>query len=260
MLDLTALDKIANGTALSDITKDEMTAVQRGLAICGYSTDGIDGLYGPRTRAAFDELVAEIKAGQPDIITKAVIEYIEHRKTQLSSLLSEASSGGTKQQVQQQIGQMFTFLGLSLKAQIAYGLATADWETAHTFKPVREAFWEPSGWRKKNLRYYPYYGRGYVQLTWKRNYSYYGDILGVDMVADPDLALRPDIALFVIGYGMKTGSFTGAPLAQYVNKAQTDFLNARRVINGTNKASEIAALAEGFLKDLGQPQPAVVSS
>ena len=31
--------------------------------------------------------------------------------------------------------------GIGLKAQIAYVLATVDHETAHTFKPVREAYW-----------------------------------------------------------------------------------------------------------------------
>ena len=52
----------------------------------------------------------------------------------------------------------------------AYVLATAYHETAHTMKPVREAFWLSEGWRRDNLRYYPWYGRGYAQLTWRRNY------------------------------------------------------------------------------------------
>jgi hypothetical protein len=49
---------------------------------------------------------------------------------------------------------------------MAYVLATTQWETAQTFKPVREAFWKDEEWRRVNLaRYYPYYGRGFVQLT-----------------------------------------------------------------------------------------------
>jgi threonine synthase len=50
--------------------------------------------------------------------------------------------------------------GIGLKTQTAYVLATTEWETAQTFKPVREAFWLSEEWRRQNLNYYPYYGRG----------------------------------------------------------------------------------------------------
>jgi hypothetical protein len=53
----------------------------------------------------------------------------------------------------------------------AYALATACHETAYTMQPVREAFWLSEAWRRTHLRYYPYYGRGYVQLTWEDNYK-----------------------------------------------------------------------------------------
>ncbi|MEO0080462.1 MAG: glycoside hydrolase family 19 protein, partial [candidate division WOR-3 bacterium] len=77
--------------------------------------------------------------------------------------------------------------GVSQPEQIAYVVATAEWETGKTFKPVKEAFWLSEEWRKKNLRYYPYYGRGYVQLTWESNYRKYSKILGIDLVGNPDL-------------------------------------------------------------------------
>jgi hypothetical protein len=41
-------------------------------------------------------------------------------------------------------------------------VATTKIETASTFEPVREAFWVGEAWRKENLRYWPYYGRGYL--------------------------------------------------------------------------------------------------
>jgi hypothetical protein len=54
----------------------------------------------------------------------------------------------------------------------AYALATAAHETAHTMQPVREAFWLSESWRRTHLaRYYPFYGRGYIQLTWRANYE-----------------------------------------------------------------------------------------
>jgi predicted chitinase len=139
--------------------------------------------------------------------------------------------------------------GIGLSEQIAYVLATVEWETAHTFKPVREAYWKDEEWRRRNLsRYYPYYGRGYVQLTWKDNYRKYSEILGIDLVKDPDLAMEPPTALFILVHGFKTGTFTGKKISDYINSQETDFINARRCINVLDKAEEIAALAEKFLE------------
>jgi predicted chitinase len=138
--------------------------------------------------------------------------------------------------------------GLTLPHQMAYVLATTDWETAHTFQPVREAFWLSEDWRRNNLRYYPYYGRGYVQLTWESNYSKYAKILNIDLTGNPDLAMDPQTALFILVHGFKTGAFTGKKLTDYINAEGVDFINARRCINRLDKAEKIAAIAEQFLE------------
>ena len=39
-----------------------------------------------------------------------------------------------------------------------------------------------------------YHGRGYIQLTHDYNYKQYGDELGIDLLNNPDLAMRGDIA------------------------------------------------------------------
>jgi hypothetical protein len=39
-----------------------------------------------------------------------------------------------------------------------------------------------------------YYGRGYFQLTWQSNYRAYSSAAGVDLVANPDAALREDVS------------------------------------------------------------------
>lgn len=138
--------------------------------------------------------------------------------------------------------------GLTLKTQIAYVLATVEHETNDTFKPVREAYWMPEWWRKRKLRYYPYYGRGYVQLTWKFNYARYAEILGVDLVRNPDRAMEPAIANFVLVHGFKHGVFTGKKITDYIRQGKTDFVGARRCINGTDKAAKIAGIAVRRLK------------
>jgi len=140
-----------------------------------------------------------------------------------------------------------------LKTQQAYILATIQWETANTFKPVQEAFWKKTDaeeWRKLNLRYYPFYGRGFIQITWKKNYQIFSDILGVDLVYNPDLCLDPDISLFIAIYGFKNGVFTGVNIEKYINENQTDYLNARKCINGMDKAKEISDIAKIYLNKL----------
>jgi hypothetical protein len=57
---------------------------------------------------------------------------------------------------------------------LAYILATAWWETGQTMHPVEEANWMSEGWRKRNLRYYPWHGRGLIQTTWERYATWTG--------------------------------------------------------------------------------------
>jgi hypothetical protein len=121
---------------------------------------------------------------------------------------------------------------------LAYMMATAFHETARTMQPVREAFWLSEQWRKTHLRYYPYYGRGYVQLTWQTNYAKAGAYVGADLVTSPDLALRPDYAAVIMQVGMSEGWFRkdrhGRPhtLARYFGHGVDDPVGAREIING----------------------------
>src|SRR5262245_52648343 len=129
------------------------------------------------------------------------------------------------------------------RQQIAYALATIDHETAHTFQPIKE-FRARAGTagRKNQDRYWltGYYGRGYVQLTWQKNYEKFG------IADDPEKALEPETAYKVLADGMIAGLFTGRSLGEFVNQHEADYVNARRVINGTDKASQIARAAGKF--------------
>jgi len=134
---------------------------------------------------------------------------------------------------------------------LAYMLGTVKWETDHTMQPIQEG-----GGIKylKSKKYYPWYGRGYVQLTWEKNYQRFQirvlKLFDKDIIADPDLAMEPDVAAFIMFEGMIRGEFTGKKLSDYFNDTKTDWLNARRIINGTDRMAEIAAISKQFYADL----------
>jgi hypothetical protein len=129
--------------------------------------------------------------------------------------------------------------------QLAYIVATAWWETGGRYDPVKEI--KPSDPAKRG-RYWdtPYYGRGYVQLTWRDNYAKIGQRFGVDLLTEPDLALMPNLALEILVYGMMEGLFTGKRLWTYVTGTTPDFIRARRVVNGLDHAEEIAFKAKSL--------------
>jgi hypothetical protein len=134
------------------------------------------------------------------------------------------------------------------KRWLAYYLATAKWETNGTMQPVKEAYWLSEDWRRTHLRYYPYYGRGYVQLTWKNNYQResQADRTNIDLVTDPDVALKADIAAQVLFVGMEHGDFGGGGIGHYFNDNTEDPVHARRLVNVMDHAEQIAALYEDF--------------
>jgi len=133
-----------------------------------------------------------------------------------------------------------------LRNQCAYVLATSYWKTARTMKPVVEAYWLTEDWRRKNLRYYPWFGRGFVQLTWEANYQKAARELGVPFDEDPTLALDPANAAKIAVTGMREGWFTGKKLADYIDLQHSDFAGARRIINGNDKAAQIAQIASQY--------------
>lgn len=139
----------------------------------------------------------------------------------------------------------------------AYVLATEYHETGKRMQAVREGFGVSDAWRKKHLSYYPWYGRGEVQLTHERNYTFATKRLrelgfDCDLVANPDQALNPKISTAIMVYGMLEGWFTGKKLRDYLpaDPNRRHYQNARRIVNDTDRADLIAAYAETFEKAL----------
>ena len=71
-------------------------------------------------------------------------------------------------------------------------------------------------------------------------------ICAVDLVADADRALDLDVAVKILFEGMLRGLFTGKKLADYLNADCTDWVGARRIVNGTDQAQTVAVFAQQF--------------
>lgn len=156
---------------------------------------------------------------------------------------------------------------------LAYMLATAFHETAKTMQPILETRspkepsnpsidvaikrldssfaagklpWVSKPYWRKDAGGKSWLGRGLVQLTHKDNYERMGRVIGVDLLADPDRALEPGVAVSIMFFGMTRGDFTGRPLSDYLDGRIADYVNARRVINGTDSARKVADYAVRF--------------
>lgn len=144
--------------------------------------------------------------------------------------------------------------------QLAYILATVRAEVGLDMAPVRESF--AASDREARIRLagrdyarsageygHAYYGRGYVQLTWLHNYRKQSRKLGIDLVQFPDKALETGVATRILVEGMLDGDFNGEGhgLAHYINEDKRDFIEARRTVNGLDRAGEIAGYARRFL-------------
>jgi hypothetical protein len=247
-LKLELLEKITTPLEVNKLRRDQLWELQTALHRLGYPVGDIDGLYGNRTRNAWAEFEADVFGGNKLLVGPVSVDILQRKlnKTGGGKIHDFSTKEGTIEAIKWECGAQ----EISLKTQIAYVLATVEWETARTFKPVREAFWLSEEWRKDNLRYFPFYGRGFVQITWEKNYKKYSDILGIDLVTEPDLAMKENVALFILVHGFKTGVFTGRKIADYISDLQTDYINARRCINGTDHAEDIARLAEKYFIQL----------
>lgn len=165
---------------------------------------------------------------------------------------------------------------------VAYILATPMIETGGTFIPVVENLnYSPEGLAKTFGKYFPgglaaqyahkpeaianrayanrmgngdeasgdgwkYRGRGYCQITGHDNYARFGKLLNADFIGNPGLTTDPTHAAQIIVAGMRDGLFTGKKLVDFLNDRDTDYLGARRIINGLDRASYIAAFAKSF--------------
>lgn len=210
----------------------------------------------------------------PDLIDRAKL-FAHIRRTVFPNRMRQKQVGGINHIIDAWNASVLDDL-----RWLAYMLGTAFHETAATMQPIREYgtpayftwMYDVRGKRPDVARRMGntapgdgirYCGRGYVQLTWKLNYARVSPLVGVDLVAAPDLAMRPDIAARIMFEGMTRHdilfeeaspdggyTFTGKALEDYFNDTAEDWVNARKVINGLDHAQMIAATARDFYDGL----------
>ena len=171
----------------------------------------------------------------------------------------------------------------------SYELATTKHETADTFHPIHEygskAYFikRYGGQTKKGKELgndtpdegYYYAGQGYPQTTGESNFEKAEDAIRreyPEVVADferrtgkvfdltvgdqpndendPANMMDPAIAYVTMSYGMRKGMFTGHRMSDYLDEIPPDYKNARKIINGMDKANLIAGYARSFEKIL----------
>lgn len=161
------------------------------------------------------------------------------------------------------------------REQLAYLLATVWHETSGWCIPIREGAWRygpkysdaaaraavanlyAKGLIRRNYALpdprtgKSYYGRGLVQITWYEEYKQIGDILGIDLVSNPDRTLEWPIALDILYTGMIEGTFREGYSLEMV-KTTDDWEDARNIINGDRKKNGalVAKYAKAFYNNL----------
>ena len=156
---------------------------------------------------------------------------------------------------------------------LAYALGTAFHETQFTMQPIREfggkdyffRMYDPASSVPRraaiarSMGAQPgdgvvFYGRGYVQLTWRANYAKMGKAFGVDLTssaAAADQVLQAELAARIMFKGMEEGSFTTKKFSDYFNATTENWKNARRIINGNDCDEMIAVYAKKFYAAIG---------
>lgn len=182
-------------------------------------------------------------------------------------------SGGIETVVAKTLRPYSTIDG-NTKEKLAYNLATSFHETGARLWPITEhgsiAYFEKYnvgtklGTRLGNTKIgdgFKFRGMGDVQNTGRRNAAFSSkkltEFLGipVDFEANPLDRLDPVLSAHSLFLGNQEGWWTGKNLGQFISSSSSrplsrQFVAARAVVNGSDKANQIANYAMVFQKAL----------
>lgn len=226
---------------------DYIRQAQEMLNAHGFDAGAADGIAGPRfLRALQKALTGEMGGNGRHSLTNAPAFFLKVREK--FGALTQSQVDGINVLLENMEKWPLTWA--------AYGLATALHETASTLKPIKEyggdayfhRMYDKDGERPSKAKELGninagdgvrYAGRGFVQITGRDNYRKFG------IENTPDKALEPECAAHILVSGMENGTFTGKKMADYLT-GQTDYVGARKIVNGTDKAHMIAGYARDF--------------
>jgi putative chitinase len=131
---------------------------------------------------------------------------------------------------------------------VQVGMAATIAIETKNFLPEKEKLAKPTeSVYVKQIKYYNtgFYGRGFIQLTWQKNYAAAGKALGIDLVGNPDLALDPAIAAKIAAW-----FFVDKGIQYECNRR--DWPMVRRMVNGPNYRLHNWERFKGFCDQLAK--------
>lgn len=236
--------------------KQAIRAIQVQLQLDGYYKGFLDGIHGKATQEA---IRSAVEAGAYKIGFNYTLFKKLFNKPRLTQPFVDSVNTLFK------TFNEYNSYDATNPLYIGYMMGTAWLETAYTMLPIKEygsykyLSKYDTGRLAKILGNTPdadgdgqlYAGRGYVMITGKANYRKFSLMLDLDLLKYPDLALEPSTAAKILVIGSLRGSFTGKKLSDYISHGhRLEFIAARKVINGSDRAKDIALYAEDFIKCL----------
>lgn len=232
----------------------DVAALQQALLTAGFSPGAIDGSFGAGTQAAVlafqkseglaaDGIVGPNTAAALGLdAIPSVPSAIPTVTVQIVSQMFPATPIGNIKANLPPVLEALVSAKLPDKAMVLMALGTIRAET-ESFEPISEGQsrfnTSPSGHpfdlydNRRDLGNdgapdgANFYGRGFVQLTGRANYTRYGSELGVDLVTNPGLANDPQVAANLLArfLGDRENQIRAA-------LASNDLSTARRLVNG----------------------------
>ncbi|MCA1567238.1 MAG: tape measure protein [Acidobacteria bacterium] len=246
---------------IATVGSDTVTSLADSL---GANSEQLIGAGADMGRSLIKGIKGSLRMNSPSIVlqemgTQAASSFVDRFIEEYETMFGRIGAS-TKKNLATLVSQIATdedWLKLPREVaikQVAYLLSTVKTETGN-FKSRGEI----GQGRGHAYGSTGFHGRGYVQLTHHDNYLRAGRKLGLDLVNNPELAMKPEVAYQIAKRGMREGWFRGDKKGQrfnlnrFLNTEMTDFYHARAIINGYNrkqgqldKGRETAANAERF--------------